>query len=66
MEPQMILLAFNNWKAVHQAIHGDLSIAEHQLVNEVCDFLCACAQAAETYEPVYPKGYPFSNEGIGK
>jgi hypothetical protein len=50
MEPQEILAAFNEWKTIHQAIHGELSREEHELVNEAADFLINVAQARKKQE----------------
>ena len=59
MTPQEILTAYNQWKIAHIAIHGSLSVSEVRLANEIADFLVNCAQV---YEPVYPNGYPFSQD----
>ena len=34
-----LYLAYNNWLAVRQAIHGPLSVAEQALVQELLQFL---------------------------
>ena len=59
MTPQEIAAAFNVWKVTHEALRGQLTASERILVNEVCDYLATCAQA---YEPVYPSGFPYSQD----
>ena len=50
MEPQEILLAFNQWKMAYLAIHGSMTCEEVELVNGVCDFIVNCAQAQKSYD----------------
>ena len=58
MTPQLIHLAFLNWKAVHFTIHGEMSLEETLITNELCDFLTTVCQA----ESVYDSGFPYSQD----